>query len=282
MTNSARIFETRSQDSFTEVNGVRKYFESVALFWRDIYRRHDVNAVIHQERRAAVLSLVDNLPIPPRSEVLEIGCGAGLTAVALAERGHSVKATDLAPPMLALTRCLADESGVGPLVKTQRCDTHDLPFPNASFTLVLAIGVLPWLSSLDAPMREMVRVLRPGGFLIVTTDNRWRLIHVVHPFAWARLVGIRIPDGLRFWKRSEGPLTTSYPVREFDSRLASLGLEKVTGATLGFGPFWLLHRLLPQAFSVKLHHGLQRSADRGVPLLRSAGAQYITLSRKAG
>jgi len=51
---------------------------------------------------------------------------------------------------------------------------------------------------------------------------------------------------------------------------------------LGFGPFWLLNRLLPQAFGVKLHRALQGLADRGVPVLRSAGAQYITLSRKVG
>ena len=131
-------------------------------------------------------------------------------------------------------------------------------------------------------MREMVRVLRPHGYLIVTIDNRLRMSHVVHPFAWARLVGIRIPDCLRFWKRLEVPLTTSCSVSEFDARLPEFRLEKIRGTTLGFGPFWLLNRLLPQAFGVKLHRALQGLADRGVPVLRSAGAQYITLSRKVG
>jgi len=276
------MLETRFEERFTEVKEVRKYFESATLYWRDIYGLHDVFAVIHQERRAAVLSLVDQLSIPPPADVLEIGCGAGFTAVSLAERGYSVTATDLATPMLALTRRLADESGAGKLVQTKQCDTHHLPFPDGSFTLVMAIGVLPWLRSLEAPMREMVRVLRPHGYLIVTIDNRLRMSHVVHPFAWARLVGIRIPDCLRFWKRLEVPLTTSCSVSEFDARLPEFRLEKIRGTTLGFGPFWLLNRLLPQAFGVKLHRALQGLADRGVPVLRSAGAQYITLSRKVG
>jgi len=282
MANSMPILETRFAERFAEAKEVRKYFESAALYWRDIYGLQDVFAVIHQERRAAVLSLVDQLSLPRLSEVLEIGCGAGLTAVALAERGHSVKATDLAAPMLALTRRLADESGVEQLVQTKQCDVHHLPFPDGSFTVVMAVGVLPWLRSLEAPMREMVRVLRPNGYLILTVDNRWRMSHVLHPFAWARLVGLRIPDGLRFWKGHDVPLTTSCSVSEFDARLPEFGLQKIRGTTLGFGPFWLLGRLLPPAFGVKLHRALQGLADRGVPVLRSAGAQYITLSRKVG
>src|SRR2546423_1785227 len=91
MANSLPILETSFAERFTEAKEVRKYFESAALYWRDIYGLQDVFAVIHQERHAAVLSLVDQLSLPRRSDVLEIGCGAGLTTVALAERGHSVK-----------------------------------------------------------------------------------------------------------------------------------------------------------------------------------------------
>jgi ubiquinone/menaquinone biosynthesis C-methylase UbiE len=212
--------------------------------------------------------------------VLEIGCGAGSITVALAQRGYAVKATDLVASMLEHTRQAAGKAGVGQFIETRQCDVHHLPFLNDSFMLVLAIGVLPWLPSLDEPMREMVRVLRPDGYLIVTTDNRWRLSYVLHPLAWARLVGIRIPDRLRFWKRHNEPLLTTCSVRTFDAALPRFALEKLFGRTFGFGPFWMLDRLLPQAFGVKLHHGLQYLAERGVPLLRSAGGQYITVSRK--
>ena len=54
-------------------------------------------------------------------EVLEIGCGAGLTSVALAQRGHSVIATDVAPAMLALTRKLVAQAEVDDLVQTRSC-----------------------------------------------------------------------------------------------------------------------------------------------------------------
>lgn len=259
---------------------MREFFESTAAYWQEVYRRDDLVSVIYQERRAVVLSVVDRLPIPPRSNVLEIGCGAGSTSIALAQRGHAVNATDIAAPMLERTRKLADEAGVGQFIETNQCDTHHLPFPDRSFNLVMAIGVLPWLSSPLESMREMVRVLQPGGYLIVTVDNRYRLSYALHPLAWARLVGIRRSYLRRFRKRHRIPPSTTCSVHDFDALLPALGLEKLWGATLGFGPFCLLNRVLPQAFGVKLHHALQALADRRVPLIRSAGAHYITLSGK--
>jgi SAM-dependent methyltransferase len=273
--------ETRAE-SVPAKPGIREYFESHASYWQEIYRGRDVQSVIYQERRAMVCSILDELPLTPGSEVLEIGCGAGLTAVDLALRGFSVKATDLVSDMLERTRRLAEEAGVGHLVETRQCDTYHLPYADKSFALVMAIGVLPWLTSLREPLREMIRVVKPGGYLIVTSDNRYRMTYILHPFAWARLAGIQIPDRFRFWKRPDGPSAAMYTVREFDARLTTLGVEKVFGATLGFGPFWSLDRVLPKPCGVMLHKGLQRLADAGVPLIRSAGAQYIALLRKTG
>jgi ubiquinone/menaquinone biosynthesis C-methylase UbiE len=280
MSTAAPKYELRPEGCSAESESVREFFESTAPYWEEVYGRHDVVSVIYQERRDIVLSVVDMLPTPARSDVLEIGCGAGSISIALARRGHAVKATDLAAPMLGRTRKLADEAGVGQFIETHQCDTRHLPFPDNSFNLVMAIGVLPWLSSLLEPMREMIRVLQPGGYLIVTVDNRYRMSYVLHPSAWARLVGIRLPGRPRFRKRYKIPPSTTCSVHKFDALLPALGLEKLWGATLGFGPFYLLNRVLPQASGVKLHHALQSLADRRVPLIRSAGAHYIALSRK--
>lgn len=260
---------------------VSDYFESGATFWRDIYEADDVFSVIHQERRAAVLSMVDSLGVPPRSAVLEIGCGAGTTSVALARRGYVVEATDVAPAMLTLTRELVARAGLDALVKTRTSDIYNLSYPDHSFPLVIAMGVLPWVPTVDEPMREMARVLQPGGHLIVTNDNRLRLNHILHPFAWARLAGITVPDRLAIWKKNrKSPGANMYSPRTFDSRLAGYGLEKRKGLTLGFGPFWGLDRILSRSVGVKLHHTLQLLADHNVPVFRSTGSQYITLLKR--
>lgn len=260
---------------------VRGHFNLVATEWEEVYERHDVEAVIYQERRAAVLSHVASLALARPAAILEVGCGAGSTAVALARLGHAVTAMDVSESMLRLTCRHAGEDGVGHLVRTNAGDVRRLPFKNGFFDVVIAVGVLPWLPSLPGPLREMSRVLRVGGHLIVTMDNRLRLTHILHPFAWARIVGLRVPEALRVWDRHRGsPHAEGCSVRAFDSLLAGQGLRKVMGHTLGFGPFWMLNRIVPGGLELKLHQALQARADKGAPLLRSAGVHYIAVSRK--
>ena len=259
---------------------VRQYFDSVGPYWEEIYERKDVDSVIYQERREIILTLADRLS-SPGAEVLEVGCGAGLTAVALAEMGYRVTATDLAGSMLVRTRELAAEAGQALNVITEQCDAQRMPFPSSVFDIVVAAGVLPWVPSMSDAMREMVRVLRPGGYLIVSMDNRFRMTYVLHPFAWLRLIGLAAPDAIAFWRRRTAPPARTCSVREFDAGLEALGMHRLYGTTLGFGPFWGLNRMLPDFFNVKLHRALQLLADCHFPFLKHAGAQYITLSRRA-
>jgi len=71
-----------------------------------------------------------------------------------------------------------------------------------------------------------------------------------------------------------------YSVRAFDRQLQAVGLRKKRGVVLGFGPFTLFNkRLLPNSIGVRLHHRLQQRAA-GIPLIRSAGSQYVVLAQK--
>jgi ubiquinone/menaquinone biosynthesis C-methylase UbiE len=267
--------------SSLEAMTVREVFESSASFWREVYVADDVYGVIYQERRTAVLSMLHRLALPKGIPVLEVGCGAGFLSVALAKQGHKITATDVAASMVANTRTLADEAGVGPLVETRQCDTHHLPFPDRSFGLVLAIGVLPWVSSVEDAIREMQRVLEPGGYLILTADNRYGLHRILHPYAWVQSTLSRLARALSVRCAHKClPQAKICSTRAFDAQLLALGLKRVSGATLGFGPFWLLNRVLPRTAAVKLHSTLQAFADRGTPLFRSTGAHYLTLSQR--
>src|SRR5262249_44123797 len=113
--------------------------------------------------------------------VLDAGCGAGFAAVALAKRSYLVEAIDAAPAMVDSTSRLALKAGLDGRVKTSLGNVDSLPFADQTFSLVVVMGVLPWLASIEKPLRELHRVLQPTGHLIVTVDNRWSLCRFLDP-----------------------------------------------------------------------------------------------------
>jgi ubiquinone/menaquinone biosynthesis C-methylase UbiE len=263
---------------------VDSYFQSAAHVWKQMYERQDVHALIYQQRRTVVLGLIHKLNLPRDSPILEVGCGAGLTTVALAERGYVVHAIDSVPAMIDLTRQLAARLDIEHSIRTSLGDVHNLTFSDNFFSLVLAVGVVPWLHSSNRALHEIARVTKPGGYVIVTADNRWRLNDILDPARnplhaplrrMIRNIGVRLHLGASM------PRPRRHSPKEFDSLLSKAGLVKIEGVTLGFGPFSFFKRnILSERIGRNLHYMLRNLADRDIPLIRSTGAQYVVLARK--
>src|SRR5437870_439126 len=162
---------------------VDTHFDLNVAGWRDVYDQINVHGAIYRKRLEIVLEWIDDLAIPGGEKVLEIGCGAGRCTVALAQRGYLIHAMDSVVGMLNSTQEHAIEAGVRSSVTTSLGDAHNLPFSDGSFGLVLAIGVIPYLQFPQKGLSEMARVLRPGGFVLVTAGNRWRLNDVLDPWS---------------------------------------------------------------------------------------------------
>jgi len=258
--------------------------------WVKLYDKQTLSAVIHVLRRAIALQWVGELALPAAERILEVGCGPGLTTVALARDGYVVEAVDRVPGMLQRTRDLAAEWQVSHRVSTTLGDAHELTFPAGRFGLVLALGVMPFLDRPRQALAEMTRVLKPGGWVLVNTDNRWRLGDVLDPWLSPPLDPVRgtvgaVLRGLGLRRRAQytGPVAWVFTNSQVDAWLRLAGLERARSMTYGFGPFSFLGRnLLAESTGVRLHRMLQRYADRNVPVLRSTGAQYIVLARKTG
>ena len=254
------------------------HFQKDAPFWQDVYARTDVFSVIHRERAARALAEVGRLPLAPGSRVLEIGCGAGLLAIQLAQGGFLVEATDSTPAMVELTRQNAERAGIASHLHTGIADAHALEFDDDAFDLVVAMGVLPWLPDPTVALKEMSRVIRPGGFLVANIDNRARLTHLLDPLLNPALQPLRRALG---HGRPRGAAAKTVWRRQFDRDLSGAGLRKIRRFTLGFGPFTFFGRSTVRgAAAVRLHARLQGLADRGVPGVRSTGAQYLVVAQK--
>jgi SAM-dependent methyltransferase len=100
-------------------------------------------------------------------EILEIGCGKGAMLRHLSQLGHHVAGIDLDPVVVAECK---KESGDLP-VSVAPGDV--LPYPDSSFDLVLSFDVFEHIPDSDRHLREVTRVLKPGGHYLFQTPNKW-------------------------------------------------------------------------------------------------------------
>jgi ubiquinone/menaquinone biosynthesis C-methylase UbiE len=120
---------------------------------------HDSYWVFHRE------AFLASLP-PPGRLTLDVGCGEGRVTRDLRALGHRVVGIDAAPSMVAAAK-EADPDGEYVVASAM-----DLPFEEGAADLVVAFMVLMDLDDMPAGLREMARVLAPGGVLVAP---------VVHP-----------------------------------------------------------------------------------------------------
>jgi len=260
------------------------YFHEESPFWGAIYEREGLFESIYQERLRLTLAMVDQLRLPYNARVLDVGCGAGIATVGLARRALTIDAIDSVPAMTQATRKRAAAACVEARVAVQEGDVHALPFPDGTFALVVALGVLPWLPKLEPPLREMNRILQPGGHLIVTVDTYWQLRQLFDPLKNPLLLGPQNFVGSFLRSRlapRHGVRAKVTRLHEFKRELAAQGLELQSSHTVGFGPFTFFNRqILPPSVGLRLNRKLQSMANRDSPALRSSGSQFLVLAKK--
>lgn len=108
-------------------------------------------------------------------DVLEVGCGAAQGARWLVSAGARVAAFDVSMGQLLVARRLDARSGFD--VPVAQADAQAMPFLSGSFDVVVsAFGGIPFVADSAVVMREVARVLRPGGRFVFS---------VTHPIRWA-------------------------------------------------------------------------------------------------
>jgi SAM-dependent methyltransferase len=136
------------------------------------------------------------------SLVLEVGCGRGELAERMkSELDASVVAVDQSERMVELTRARGVEAIAG--------DVHQLPFRDRSFDCVVAAWMLYHASDVDLAVRELRRVLRPGGRLVAATSSERSFAEV-----WELVGEIGAQSGDFSAENAEGTLLRHFTVVE--------------------------------------------------------------------
>ncbi len=129
--------------------------------------------VIHPGGRRSSEELFRRTGFQPEQQVLDVGCGVGTSAIAIAHRvGATVSAVDISPIMLTRARSNVQHAGLTGQVTVTSGDILALDFPDNTFGRVVAEAVTMFVDRPRA-VRELLRVCKPGG-RVLATEFFWR------------------------------------------------------------------------------------------------------------
>jgi SAM-dependent methyltransferase len=169
---------TASYDCLDVLADTRAAFDSVAA---DYDGPRGNNALIQDMRREMWRWL--DASFPRQSRLLDLGCGTGLDAVRMAERGHEVFATDWSPRMVERTAARAADARVSDRVHAAAIGAHELARIEGSSLFDGAysnLGALNCLPDLTPVSRECSRLIKTGGRLVLTVIGRWCPWEIAH------------------------------------------------------------------------------------------------------
>ena len=194
--------------------------------------------------------------------VLEVGCGAGVDLARFAKGGAEVTGVDLAPSAIELARANFSQQGLRG--RFEVADGEHLPFPDNSFDLVYAHGVVQYTANPRQLVEECRRVVKPGGEAVFQVYNR---------VSWLNGLSKLMKVGL---EHDDAPVLLKFSIGEF-RRLVG-GFTQVA--------------IVPERFPVKsrLHGGWKGAVYNGLfvgtfnalprPFVRRFGWHLLAFCRK--
>jgi len=183
--------------------------------------------------------------LKPGDKVLEIGCGIGTVVFELSKQGYDVRGTDISHVAIEYGR------GKYPGARLDVQPAEELPFEAGAFDVVLSFDLFEHIARIDRHVGEVARVLRPGGYYLFQTPNKWSNV-VFETLTHKTLKWRRVHPSLH----TPGQLRRRLAKHGFETRFVKMNpINDYTRAKLErFGPFG---RLIGRLDFCRLPLGLQ-------------------------
>jgi demethylmenaquinone methyltransferase / 2-methoxy-6-polyprenyl-1,4-benzoquinol methylase len=171
--------------------------------------------------------------IQPGDHALDLCCGTGDIAFALAQRGAQTIGLDFSPEMLAVAaRRQKHTSSGAPNPAFRQGDAQQLPFSNAQFDVVTMGYGLRNLASWETGLTEMVRVAKPGGRILILEFGKpeqplWRAIYYTYLRLCVPVLGLVFAGRASAYAYILESLRHYPAQRGVEAKMKTLGLERV-------------------------------------------------------
>lgn len=256
-----------SNDSHSRA--VEDHYDRTAQRWQGIYDSETFHDFLIRDRMTRALRTVDELdtPQPVTATALDAGCGAGQMVAELSSRGYTTSGFDISANMVTATQQLL--AGRDLAAEVTQANGEALPYPDASFDLVSALGYIEYFSDPAVAVAELARVARPGATVLVTAPNPFRIAYALDPLNAVR----------GYFRPEQGYRRRYHSPSALRRVLVAAGLTPVRVEGHGLGPFTLVgRRLTGDARAIRLDRRLSRLLPRTV--LTWLGANLIGVTRK--
>ncbi len=108
-----------------------------------------------------------------RQTLLDFGCGNGAQTLRFVDEFASIRGVDVDASFLAAFAAEIERRGLSDRVEAVRYPGREVPLPDACTGQVISFAVLEHVPDQELALREMHRLLRPGGRLIISVPNKW-------------------------------------------------------------------------------------------------------------
>lgn len=207
--------------------------------------------------------------------VLEIGCGMGFHTELLARAGASVTAIDLSPTSVSATRTRLQQKSIDADVR--QGDAEALDFPAASFDMVWSWGVIHHSSRTGRIVREIERVVRPGGearVMVYNLEGAPAYVALVRRYLFGFWRGRSLDELL--WKSTDG-FSARFYTRDSLADLLATFFDSVDVSVLGQEP-----DVVPLPARLRRRILKLIPIERQRALARKRGAYLFAVARKRG
>lgn len=158
----------RNRHAMPRKEGIRKLFDNIAPDYDRL--NHILSLDIDRIwRKKAIQETLKDLPADS-ARILDVACGTGDFAIGLAKNlknGSTVTGSDISEGMLRIGREKAEKAGMSAMLSLELGDCENLPYRDGLYDRVTAAFGVRNFEHLETGLKEMLRVLKPGGKLVI-------------------------------------------------------------------------------------------------------------------